>query len=386
MLRRRLLLWYRRHGRKLPWREVSDPYLVWVSEVMLQQTQVSIAIPFYQRFIGRFPTIMKLADAREPEVLALWSGLGYYSRARRLLEAARIVARDHQARVPDDPMIFGRLPGVGRYTTGAVLSIAYGRPLPVVDGNVARVLSRLFAMPSTMRDPTGARELWRTATELVPMHGAGHWNQALMELGALVCTPRAPRCNSCPVRSECVAFSTHRVNEFPPVPARRRASRVRQAVVLVERDGALLMRPREGRLLAGLWEPPGIEIDGGAELVRDAKAGATPRSVSRRLAAELEKLGIIARIERTGASIRHTITFRRIDVELWRGTIEKRPITGRALNGDPTPRAKRRAHGSSAGRRASTPRLRYVDPLAPRVAITGLARKIGRLLARSSGR
>jgi len=209
-LRRRLLAWYRRHRRAMPWRGTRDPYRIWVSEVMLQQTQVATARPFYQRFIARFPTLAALGRAHESSVLAAWAGLGYYRRARHLHEAARVVAREHAGRVPDDPEAFGGLPGVGRYTTGAVLSIAFDRPLPALDGNVARVLSRLFALPATVREPRGARALWALAEALVPARGAGDWNQAVMELGATVCLPRAPRCEACPVRTMCLALAAAR--------------------------------------------------------------------------------------------------------------------------------------------------------------------------------
>jgi A/G-specific adenine glycosylase len=338
--RRRLLLWYRRHGRKLPWREASDPYRIWVSEVMLQQTQVSTAIPFYQTFIGRFPTIMKLASAREPDVLALWSGLGYYARARRLLEAARMVARDHGGRVPNDPEIFGSLPGVGRYTTGAVLSIAFDRPLPVVDGNVARVLSRWYALPATVRDPKGAHELWRLATDLVPMQAPGQWNQALMELGALVCVSGTPACGVCPVRAHCMARRSGRVAEFPPPRPRRDVVRLRRAAVVVRDRGRVLMVRCTGSQLHGLWEPPAVRLASGA-------------SASAALRLELARLGVEARLERTAHRVRHHITCHAITVEVWRGE-----LVG--------PRA--RPHASAAAA--------FVDARRPGRPLTGLARKL----------
>ena len=209
----------------MPWRDTRDPYRIWVSEVMLQQTQVATALPFYQRFITRFPTLRSLSRATETRVLASWAGLGYYRRARHLREAARIVVREHGGRVPDDPEAFGRLPGAGRYTTGAVLSIAFDRSLPALDGNVARVLSRLFALPAAIREPRGAKALWALALALVPARGAGEWNQAIMELGATVCLPRSPRCDACPVRGQCRARVLGRIDAYPPVPARRATER-----------------------------------------------------------------------------------------------------------------------------------------------------------------
>jgi len=335
--RRRLLAWYDRHRRALPWRGNRDPYRVWVSEVMLQQTQVATATPFYQSFLDRFPTLATLARARAADVLAAWSGLGYYRRARHLHQAARRVVREHAGQVPDDVARFGSLPGVGRYTTGAVLSICFDRRLAVLDGNVARVLSRLHALPASVKSPSGARALWALADSLVPTHRPGDWNQALMELGATVCLPREPRCEACPIRRWCRAYGLGRVAEFPPAAPRRRPERVRRAVALIERGGRILMVRREGRQLEGLWEPPGAEL------------GANGVSVRAALGAALRALGVRARLEPTGRSVRHAITYHAIEVEVWRGT--------------PTAPVPRRA------------RLRYVDPVTPSVAITAMGRK-----------
>lgn len=337
MLRRRLLAWYDANGRDMPWRRTREPYPVWLSEVMLQQTQVATARPYYDAFISRFPTLASLARARPTDVLAAWAGLGYYRRARHLHEAARTVVREHGGRVPDDPEAFGRLPGVGRYTTGAVLSICFDRPLPVLDGNVARVLSRLYATPDAIRDPRGAKRLWALAEALVPMRRPGDWNQAMMELGATICTPRAPACGSCPVRAQCRAHRLGRVGEFPPTAPRREPEIVRRAVALIERRGRVLMERREGALLAGLWEPPGVEL-------------ANRTAPARALSAALARLGVRARLSAAGRSVRHTITHRAITAEVWAG----------ALIG-PAPR---------------TARLRWVDPARPGVPLTALARKL----------
>jgi A/G-specific adenine glycosylase len=263
-VQRLLRAWYRAHGRDLPWRRTRDPYPVWVSEVMLQQTQVATATPYYHAFLERFPTLHALARAPVSDVLHAWAGLGYYRRARHFHEAARIVVRDHAGRVPDDPERFGALPGVGRYTTAAVLSIVFDRSLPVLDGNAARVLSRLFAAPWSVRDPKGAKRLWALAGALVPMRDAGDWNQAVMELGARVCTPRAPRCPECPLRATCRARQLGHVDRYPPVAARRATERVRLAVAVIERGDKTLMTRREGPLMAGMWEPPGIELADGS--------------------------------------------------------------------------------------------------------------------------
>ncbi|HEY6866611.1 MAG TPA: A/G-specific adenine glycosylase [Candidatus Eisenbacteria bacterium] len=311
-MRRRLVAWYRRHRRSMPWRGTRDPYRIWVSEVMLQQTQVATARPFYQRFLTRFPTLEALSRARAADVLAAWAGLGYYRRARHLLDAARIVVREHAGRVPDDPEAFGRLPGVGRYTMGAVLSIAFDRSLPALDGNVARVLARLCALPAAIRDPRGAKALWGLARALVPARGAGEWNQAVMELGATLCLPRAPRCAACPVRAHCRAHASGRVASFPPAVPRRRTERVRRAVALIERSGRLLVVRRDGALLGGLWEPPGVDLADG-EPARSALAGA------------LARLGLRVRLAPTGWTLRHAITHRAIEVEVWRGVLTAAP-------------------------------------------------------------
>jgi A/G-specific adenine glycosylase len=336
-LHRLLLAWYRQNLRALPWRGTRDPYRIWVSEAMLQQTRVATALSYYTSFLVRFPTLAALARARPEAVLAAWSGLGYYRRARHLHEAARIVMREHEGRVPDDPMTFGRLPGVGRYTTGAVLSLAFDRPLAVLDGNVARVLSRLFALNAAVRDPRGARALWALADALVPERTPGEWNQALMELGATVCVPRAPRCDACPLGSLCRARATGRVGAYPPVVARRAPVAVRRAVALIARGGRVLMARREGRLLDGMWEPPGVDLGAG----RPARA---------QLATALASLGVRAALTPLGRSVRHVITHRAITVALWRGT----------------PRV---ALPRSA-------RLRWVDPARAGVPLTALARRL----------
>jgi A/G-specific adenine glycosylase len=305
-MRRALLGWYRRHRRALPWRATRDPYRIWVSEVMLQQTQVATVRPYYRAFLRRFPTIATLARAREDEVLTAWSGLGYYRRARFLREAAQQIMRDHGGRLSRDPMAFASLPGVGRYTTGAVLSIAFDQPLPVLDGNVGRVLARVFALSASVKDSRGARQLWKLAGTLVPMRRPGEWNQALMELGALVCTARAPRCDSCPMRRWCHGYRSGEPGAFPPAVRRRKTVRVRRAVAWIERNGRVLMVRRTGSLLAGLWEPPGVDLVDGEP--------AAPR-----LAAELRRLGVRARVESTSCTVRHVITHRRIEVEVWKG-------------------------------------------------------------------
>jgi A/G-specific adenine glycosylase len=260
-LRERLLRWYRAHRRDLPWRRSADPYAVWISESMLQQTRVETVIPYYERFLARFPDAHTLARAELDEVLELWTGLGYYSRARNLHRAAAQLVRDHDGELPDDPEALRRLPGVGRYTAGAVASIAFDRPEPVVDGNVARVLTRLRDIRADVRSAPVVRRLWQEAAELAAGPAPGDLNQALMELGATVCTPRRPRCRDCPLRRPCAARRAGDPESLPskaPKPPPRPLVAVAGRVV---RRGRLLavQRPPAG-LLGGLWELPGGEL------------------------------------------------------------------------------------------------------------------------------
>lgn len=259
-LGRRLLRWYRRGHRDLPWRRTHDPYRIWVSEVMLQQTTVRVALPYYEAFLRRFPSLQILAEEPEDEVLAAWSGLGYYHRARNLHRGAQHVAERHAARFPNTLEAALAVPGVGLYTASAILSIAYDRPLPVVDGNVRRVLARLGALSG----PEYRREapFYNLAEELLDRERPGEWNQALMELGATVCTPRKVACPVCPLRSHCLALAQNRVGELPESRARRPTVDVTVAAALVQREGrVLLIRRPEGPLLGKMWEVPQTPLD-----------------------------------------------------------------------------------------------------------------------------
>ncbi len=298
----RLLAWYLRARRDLPWRRTRDPYRIWVSEAMLQQTTVAAVIPYWRRFLRTFPTVRALARAREDQVLALWSGLGYYSRARNLLRAAREVVSRHGGRFPRDLEAAIALPGVGRYTAGAVLSIAYGVPVPVVDGNVARVLARVFLVRGDPKRPSNARRLWRIAESLMPHAGAGLWNQALMELGATVCAPVAPACPSCPLRRSCRARAEGLEDRVPAPAARPRSVAVEETAALVRRDGAVLLsrHPSPG-LLGGLWD--------------------LPSGPSRTLANRF-------RLGRELARVRHSILNRRILRRVREATFRGRPPPG----------------------------------------------------------
>ena len=262
---RRLERWYDAHRRDLPWRRTRSPYRIWVAEIMLQQTTVRAVVPHYRRFLRRFPSLRALAAARPDRVLAAWSGLGYYRRARHLHAAARRIARRHGGRFPRDFDAILALPGVGRYTAGAIASTAYGHPRPVVDGNVARVLMRLEGLRGDPRSSAVTRRMWERAESLVRAAAdAGTLNQALMELGATVCLPAAPACPRCPLASGCAARAAGLQAKIPPPRRLPPATRRHATVILVGNGGRLLMRRRRRPgLMQGLWDFPATGLDPG---------------------------------------------------------------------------------------------------------------------------
>jgi A/G-specific adenine glycosylase len=264
-LRRRLLAWFDRHRRDLPWRRDRNPYRIWVSEVMLQQTTVAAAAPYFERFLAAFPNLADLAAADEQDVLRLWEGLGYYRRARHLHRAARRLAAEHGGKLPDDPAVWRGLPGVGRYILGAVLSQAFDRRLPIVEANSLRVLCRLFGYADDPRSGEGQRWLWAKAEELLPAKRVGDFNQALMELGALVCTPVSPRCGECPVAGECIARQRGLQDVIPRKPAPPETVAVREVALAVRRGPRVLLaqRPPDARRWANMWEFPHGELEPG---------------------------------------------------------------------------------------------------------------------------
>ena len=257
-MKKPLLRWYRLRQRRLPWRGLVTPYRTWISEIMLQQTTVAAAIPRFERFLRRFPDVGALARASENEVLRAWAGLGYYARARNLRKAAREIVRDHGGIFPDDYDRALGLPGIGRYSAGAILSIAFGKPYPVLDGNVMRVFSRLYAIKRNIKDPATLRIMWSLAEKLVPRQRPGDWNQALMELGATVCLPQKPDCGACPISSYCVAFKRGLQDELPVAGKPRGFSKLKWTCLWIERDGRVLLwkRGKDERLLKGHWGLP----------------------------------------------------------------------------------------------------------------------------------
>lgn len=291
-LRDSLLAWYDAERRDWPWRRTRDPYRIWVAEVMLQQTRLAVVEPAYRRFLRRFPTIRRLARADEESVLAAWSGLGYYSRARSLHRAARILEARPDPSFPRDLAAALALPGVGRYTAAAVLSIAYGQPYAAVDGNVIRVLSRL----GRLEPPDAKNEPYQTlAAQLLERNRAGDWNQALMELGQTVCLPSAPRCGSCPLRRHCAAHRTGDADAFPARRLRRSTERIHVELTLLrDRSGNVLLERGAFPFLAHLWLPP----------ARIADETATRRSPSNGS-------------ERRIGSFRHAILHRQLRVDVY---------------------------------------------------------------------
>ncbi len=271
-IRRHLLRWYDAHRRPLPWRGEQDPYRIWVAEVMLQQTRVETAVPYYRRWLERFPTLEDLAAASDEEVLKIWEGLGYYSRPLRLLQAARVVKESYGGELPRSLEELRRLPGVGPYTAGAVGSIAFGLPVAAVDGNVRRVLTRCFHPLSP-----GPRQIEALARALVDPRRPGDFNQALMEVGSTLCRPRAPFCTACPLSGACGARRGGGVPQAVSPAAARRVRKVEEVVLVAvwERAGgaAFLFRRRPARgLLGGLWEFPGAELGAGADPLSAAEA------------------------------------------------------------------------------------------------------------------
>lgn len=256
-----LLAWYDAEQRDLPWRQTRDPYRIWLSEIMLQQTQVVTAIPYYRRMLERLPTIEALAAAELDELLALWQGLGYYARARSLHRAARQIVAQHGGQLPQERAALLALPGIGDYTAGAILSIAFGQPTPAIDGNVRRVLARLFDLEMDLRPPEAQRWLLEASLLMLPRERAGDYNQAMMELGASLCRPRNPDCGACPLGNVCLARARGTVAERPLRPPRRQTPTQQRVAAHCEHEGRLLIvRRRPTGLLGGLWELPNWEL------------------------------------------------------------------------------------------------------------------------------
>ena len=254
-----LLAWYDLHARTLPWRGIHDPYRTWVSETMLQQTRVETVLGYYERFLARFPTVADLAAAPEDDVLKLWEGLGYYSRARNLHKGAKQVMDEHGGVIPSDAEALRKISGIGPYTAGAIASIAFDQPVPAVDGNVIRVVSRLKGIRENVGIPSVRRALDGEAAALVPKERPGDFNQAMMDLGAKICVPGTPACEKCPLQSECDAFAAGDAEDLPVLPRKNPPKVLDYAVCLIFSGERVLMRQRTEAMLRGLWVFPMLE-------------------------------------------------------------------------------------------------------------------------------
>jgi A/G-specific adenine glycosylase len=312
---KKLVAWYKKHARDLPWRKTSDPYKIWISEVMLQQTTVKAVIPYYERWTRTFPTVHTVAKAPLQKILHAWQGLGYYQRAKNIHKSAKIIAQG-EGRLPDDPEKLKKLPGFGPYTTGAVASIAFDKPFPIIDANVRRVIMRLLGIRGfavTTHDP----QILRFLTSVMPQKGAGDFNQALMELGALVCRVKEPLCNVCPVRAQCRAYRQG-LQEIIPTPKKKTIKDINVVIALLQREGTYFIqkRPPKG-LFADLWEFPGGKI-------RD---GERPREA---LARELkEELQVSLESSRHAFKVRQFYTEFRAQLDVWFCEVRPDPVLDR---------------------------------------------------------
>jgi A/G-specific adenine glycosylase len=319
-----LLAWFAQAARDLPWRRTRDPYAIWVSEIMLQQTQVKTVIPYWERWLRELPTLQALAAASPAKIHKLWEGLGYYTRVRNLQKAAQQICATQPGTFPQSFAAILALPGIGRYTAGAIASIAFDQPAPILDGNVIRVLTRLHGIADDPREKATNARLWSLAGELVECAGGmrkhpapcSHLNQALMELGALLCTPRSPNCAVCPLQDACFAWRAGRVAEFPRAKTRAAVTDRRFLAFIVERDGRFLVQQRSnGVVNAHLWEFPNVEVAADCPPARAARTwlGGKPRAVQKLLV------------------VRHAITRYRVTTEAYR--VEPTTGTSRALAG-----------------------------------------------------
>jgi A/G-specific adenine glycosylase len=331
---RKLLCWFAQNARALPWRRTRDPYAIWVSEIMLQQTQVKTVLPYWDRWMKSLPDIQSLAKANPQKIHKLWEGLGYYTRVRNMQRAAQIIVNEHDGEFPREFDAVLALPGIGRYTAGAICSIAFNQPTPILDGNVIRVLTRLFGIKGDPREKKTNTKLWKIAEDLVSSvqylrssrrkeahssfvgqdrslltsaattQNCSHLNQSLMELGALICTPKTPRCSDCPLKSNCVAHRKRIVHLLPNIPRRAPATSRHFFAFVIHRNSRFLVRQRPpGVVNAHLWEFPNIEINGDTDTNKIAKTALGFRPVS------LEQL----------RTIKHTITRYRISLDVFRG-------------------------------------------------------------------
>lgn len=304
--RKNLLEWFRKSYRKLPWRETNNPYFIWISEVMLQQTQVNTVIPYYQRFISIFPDVETLAAANLQQVLKVWEGLGYYARARNLHRAARQLVKEGNRGIPEHYDAFRKLPGVGEYIAAAVQSIAFNKPFAVVDGNVKRVLARIFLINEPVNGNGSIKTFSKRAIQLLDTITPGMFNQAMMELGALICSPQNPLCNECPVKEFCVSFEKSLQTKYPRRMKKKQIPLYKISTAVIFKEGRILITKRaETGLLGGLWEFPGGKVMSG-----ETSGEACEREISEEVNL---KIKIVAKL----ATVKHAYTHFRIVMDVF---------------------------------------------------------------------
>ena len=362
----RLLEWFARNARDLPWRRTQDPYAIWVSEIMLQQTQVKTVLPYWSRWMEELPNLTAVASAKPERLHKLWEGLGYYTRVRNLQRAAQLIVQVHGSTFPRSFEEILALPGIGRYTAGAIVSIAFNQPKPILDGNVMRLLSRAYGIEGNPREPKTSAKLWHMADLLIKEAAAGcrprnrhrtsqtgreranidrpcsALNQALMELGALVCTPKQPRCTECPISRLCVACRQDRVHELPAMARRPRTTQRRFAAFIAQRDGRLLVRQRPaGVVNAHLWEFPNTELAEPALIARDRRKSSLHQ-------AALKELGWRPGMMELLCTIKHSITRYRISLDAYRVEPNGQATVAKPANRWLTPKQMQRLAFTSA--------------------------------------
>ena len=310
-----LLNWFDKNQRPLPWRRHYEPYHVWVSEIMLQQTQVKTALPYFDRWMKTLPTIKHVAEASEDQILKLWEGLGYYSRSRNLQKAAKQIVEKHRGEFPSDYDDILALPGVGPYTAGAISSIAFNQDRPLVDGNVIRVLSRLFYYTKNTRLPAAERQMWEWAEQIIPQGQARYFNQAMMELGALICSPKSPDCNTCPLGTVCEARAREKANELPNRGPKKMLKNIAVAIGVIRKGDKVFIQKRPAKgLMAGLWEFPGGKVEKG-----ESKKMALKREV-------VEEVGIQIKNIKLLKNIKHAYTSFKVDLHCFEADYESGEI------------------------------------------------------------
>lgn len=323
---RPLLKWYRTQARDLPWRKTRDSYAIWISEIMLQQTQVATVIPYWERWMKELPTIQALAEASEQTILKLWEGLGYYRRVRMLHKAAKIICDQHQGKFPKDHEVILSLPGIGPYTGGAIASIAFDQPKPILDGNVIRVLTRYYLIQSNPKDRDTQKKLWDLAEQWVQqadclrprtVDNCSHLNQSIMELGACICLPgNLAQCNKCPLKTSCKAYSSSQIANLPNLPERKPTVQVHRLVFVLKFREQYLMQQKSGKEHnEGLWEFYNME----------APEITNPKYATQFANAVMDEKSIQTTNFRAFANIKHTITHHRITLHCFKGTVTKKP-------------------------------------------------------------